>query len=284
MKSLIVNADDFGLAESINRGIIKGYKEGFISSTSLMCGAPAFDDAVACARLCPNLGLGIHLTLVGGVKPVLPAEQVPSLVTEEGIFPDDYILFAKHFYSGRVKQEELAAELQAQIERGLGTGLTFTHLDSHQHLHVLPGLQRLVLQLAKRYGFKAVRVPAEAYGWQGGFSCGAGRMLGKCGLTFWAERFRSRLPQAGIKAPDHFFGMVAGGHLDTKLVSNIIRNLPEGTSEIMTHPGLDAAGLSKKFHWGYHWEQELAAFLAPQNRALLDEQQIKLVNFGALLV
>ena len=94
MKKLIVNADDFGLAESINRGIIKGYKDGFITSTSLMCSAPAFADAVKLARLTPGLGLGIHLTLVGGVKPVLPAAQVSSLVDEQGVFLDNYVLFA----------------------------------------------------------------------------------------------------------------------------------------------------------------------------------------------
>ena len=82
MKSLIVNADDFGLHTEINKGIINGYQEGFITSTSLMCSAPAFEDAVALARQNDGLGIGIHLTLVGSVPSVLPKEKITSLVNE----------------------------------------------------------------------------------------------------------------------------------------------------------------------------------------------------------
>ena len=84
MKKLIVNADDFGLHTLINQGIIKGYREGFITSTSIMPSADAFDEAVTLAQDEPKLGIGIHLTLVGGVKPVLPKEKIASLVDAEG--------------------------------------------------------------------------------------------------------------------------------------------------------------------------------------------------------
>jgi hopanoid biosynthesis associated protein HpnK len=282
VKALIVNADDFGLAESINRGIIKGHREGFITSTSLMCSAPAFKDAVALAQENLRLGVGIHLTLVGGVAPVLPPEQVPTLVDARGVFPENYVLFAKKLYTGGVKLSELKAELTAQISRGLATGLPFTHLDSHQHLHVLPGVSAVVLQLCREFKFKAVRVPGEAYLWNGGFKSGPVRILGKCGLTFCASLFRQQLSAYGLVAPDHFFGMLAGGNLDERLVGNILTGLPDGVSEIMTHPGLDAAGLAQKFTWGYHWEQELQAFLAPANKEKLTANKIQLMNFGDL--
>jgi hopanoid biosynthesis associated protein HpnK len=283
LKKLIVNADDFGLAESINAGIIKGFKEGLITSTSLMCSAPAFADAVKLAEDCPKLGVGIHLTLVGSVAPVLPPEEVPSLVDGQGLFPDNYVSLAKNLYTGKLKISEVRRELSAQIERGLATGLHFTHLDSHQHIHVLPGLQNLTLELARTYGFKAVRIPGEAYTWKGGFDCGLVRMLGKCGLSFCSDLFRLRLKGTGIAAPDHFFGMVAGGHLNQQLVSCILMNLPEGVSEIMTHPGLEAEALSRRFTWGYHWEDELQAFLAVENRTLVEKNDIQLINFGGLL-
>lgn len=282
MKALIVNADDFGLAESINRGIIKGYKDGFITSTSLMCSAPAFKDAVVLAQAHPGLGVGIHLTLVGDVAPVLPPEQVPTLVDDKGVFPENYVLFVKKLYTGGIKLPEVKAELTAQIGRGLATGLHFTHLDSHQHLHVLPGVSSVVLQLCREYKFKAVRIPGEAYLWNGGFDGGLVRTLGKCGLTFCASLFRRQLSAYGLVAPDHFFGMLAGGHLDERLVGNILEALPDGVSEIMTHPGLDAARLARKFTWGYHWEQELQAFLAPANKDKLAANKIQLINFGGL--
>ncbi len=287
MQYLIVNADDFGLHPAINDGIIKGWRDGFITSTSLMCGAPAFEDAVEKVRNLPlagrnGLALGIHLTLVGKVAPVLPAEEVPGLVGEDGLFPASYPRFAFNLYLGKTTLEEVQAELEAQIEKALATGLHFTHLDSHQHLHVLPGMQNLVLRLCRIYGFKAVRVPAEAYGFTGGFDCGPVRTLGKWGLTFLANRFRKKLGKHGILCPDHFFGMAAGGHLDSKLVGNILEQLPEGTSEIMTHPGADSGTLKELFPWGYHWEDELEAFTSAENRTILEERNIRLVNFAGL--
>ena len=100
LKQLIVNADDFGLHTEINKGIIKGHREGFITSTSLMCSAPAFAEAVELAKSCPSLGIGIHLTLVGGVKSMLNQSEVDTLVDAKGCFPDNYVAFAKKFYLG----------------------------------------------------------------------------------------------------------------------------------------------------------------------------------------
>lgn len=89
-EKLIVNADDFGLHPAINAGIIKGCRDGFITSTSLMCSGAAFDDAVLQAKATPALGVGIHLTLVGGGKPLLQARQLRTLVDEDGLLPADY--------------------------------------------------------------------------------------------------------------------------------------------------------------------------------------------------
>ncbi len=86
IKKLIVNADDFGLHTLINQGIIKGYREGFITSASIMPSANAYEEAVALAKDNPKLGIGIHLTLVGGVKSVLPKIKVSGLLDAEGRF------------------------------------------------------------------------------------------------------------------------------------------------------------------------------------------------------
>lgn len=109
MKKLIVNADDFGLHPAINAGIIKGCRDGFITSTSLMCSGAAFDDAVLQAKATPALGVGIHLTLVGGGKPLLQARQLRTLVDEDGLLPADYTVFAKRWYAGRIKKQKLSA-------------------------------------------------------------------------------------------------------------------------------------------------------------------------------
>lgn len=282
LKKLIVNADDFGLHTEINKGIIKGYQEGFITSTSLMCSAPAFDDAVVLARQNPGLGIGIHLTLVGSVPSVLPKEKVSTLVDEKGLFPENYVVFAKKFYTGQVKMVQLELELRAQIEKALATGLHITHVDSHQHTHVLPGMTGLVVKLCKEYKIKNIRIPQEGYFFSGGFAGGLGRKIGRAGLSFCACLASMKAKEAGLNYPNSFFGMLAGGNLNEQLVGNIITALPEGVSEIMTHPGLNKQELDKHFTWNYHWEDELNAFLSGKNKTLLEQQRVALMNFGGL--
>ena len=91
-----------------------------------------------------------------------------------------------------------------------------------------------------------------------------------------------RADSLGLRHPQHFYGMLAGGHLNAQLIANILRQLPEGVSEIMTHPGLDSAALGKAFSWQYHWREELDAYLDAGNKALLKELGIEPVSFAAL--
>ena len=282
MKQLIVNADDFGLHPLINAGIIKGHQEGFITSTSLMPSAPCWQEAVRLAKENPRLGIGVHLTLVGGVPSVLPKEQVSSLLDDDGLFLPDYVAFAKRYYSGAVKKAELEAELRAQLERALSCGVNITHIDSHQHTHVLPGINSLVLKLSNEYNIIRVRIPKEGYLFTGGFQTGVGRLIGRSGLSFCADMAALRADSLGLRYPQHFYGMLAGGHLNAQLIANILRQLPEGVSEIMTHPGLDSAALGKAFSWQYHWREELDAYLDAGNKALLKELGIEPVSFAAL--
>ena len=282
MKQLIVNADDFGLHPLINAGIIKGHQEGFITSTSLMPSAPCWQEAVRLAKENPHLGIGVHLTLVGGVPSVLPKEKVSSLLDDDGLFLPDYVAFAKRYYGGAVKRSELEAELRAQLERALSCGVNITHIDSHQHTHVLPGINSLVLKLSNEYNIIRVRIPKEGYFFTGGFQTGVGRLIGRSGLSFCADMAALRADSLGLRHPQHFYGMLAGGHLNAQLIANILRQLPEGVCEIMTHPGLDSAALGKAFSWQYHWREELDAYLDAGNKALLKELGIEPVSFAAL--
>ena len=116
MKRLIVNADDFGRHELINRAVEQGVTEGCLRSATLMPGGRAFASAVAVAKSHEELGVGIHFTLANGF-PVLPPEEIPSLVTGQGVFYDDYALFVKRFLTGKVRLEEVRAELAASWKR-----------------------------------------------------------------------------------------------------------------------------------------------------------------------
>ena len=281
MRRLIVNADDFGLHAAVNRGILTAHTEGIVSSTSLMAGGAAFDDAVRIARHCPQLGVGVHLTLVGA-RPVLPVAEVSSLLDEAGDFYGSYPLFIKRFLRGKIRLAEVERELAAQIDRVRMAGIQPSHLDSHQHLHVLPGIGGLVLDLARRFSIRAIRIPAEPVAFIGATPATVGRLAGRGGLTMLANLFRQHAAAAGIRTSDHFFGMLAGGQLTEPAILAILRRLPPGDSELMTHPGFADESLADAFRWDYQWDAERQALTAPAVRALLAERQIRLISFREL--
>ncbi len=282
MKKLIINADDFGLHEEINNGIIRCFQEGCLTSTSLMCGAPAFNNAVALLKNNEGLGVGVHLTLVGGVAPVLPVEEVKSLVDENGLFFSDYTVFIKNFYLGKVKKNEIKRELEAQLLKAASTGLKFTHVDSHQHLHVLPGIVPIVISLCCQFDIHAVRLPGESYLEDYGYKTVWSRKVGKFGLTFCSKLAARQFAAAGLLSPTQFFGMIAGGNISVPVVQKFIASLQEGTGEIMTHPGNSQNILEELYSWGYHWEQERDTFVDENIKKEIAVQHISLINFGGL--
>ena len=281
MRRLIVNADDFGLHAAVNRGILTAHTEGIVSSTSLMAGGAAFDDAVRIAKQCPQLGVGVHLTLVGA-SPLLPVAEVSSLLDEAGDFYGSYPLFIKRFLRGKIRLAEVERELAAQIDRIRMAGIQPSHLDSHQHLHVLPGIGGIVLDLARRFSIRAIRIPAEPVAFIGATPATVGRLVGRGGLTMLANLFRQHAAAAGIRTSDHFFGMLAGGQLTEPAILAILRRLPPGDSELMTHPGFADESLADAFRWDYQWDAERQALTAPAVRALLAERQIRLISFREL--
>ncbi len=281
MRRLIVNADDFGLHEAVNRGILAAHTAGIVSSASLMAGGAAFDEAVRLAGECPRLGVGVHLTLVGA-RPILPVAEVSSLVDETGSLFGSYPLFIKRLLRGKICLAEVERELAAQIDRIRMAGIRPSHLDSHQHLHVLPGIGGIVLDLARRFSIRAIRIPAEPVAFIGATPATVGRLAGRGGLTLLANLFRQQAAAAGIRTTDHFYGMLAGGQLTESAILAILRRLPPGDSELMTHPGFADESLADTYRWGYQWEAERQALAAPAVRALLAERQIRLISFREL--
>lgn len=282
MKKLIVNADDFGLHNCVNQAIIKGHLEGCITSTSLMPTGMAFEDAVNLTAHAPTLGVGVHLTLVAE-KPLLDCEKVKSLVDSNGYFSKEYMSFIGKLFLGKIDLREVYLELSAQIERVHQSGINITHIDSHQHLHVLPGIIDIAVDLAKKYGIKAIRIPAEPYCFTGGYKTDIKRFIGKCGLTFLAERTRAIARQNNLMFTQNFFGMLAGGNMSKVYFSNIIDALPAGISEIMIHPGADSEILQRQFGWNYLWESELNAVMEKDIIEKINHNTIDLCSFGALI-
>ena len=148
---LVVHADDFGLAPGINQAIQEGFQAGSITSASILLGGPHAEPAVAWAAGHPQFDYGVHLNLTQG-RPILPAAQVPSLVDREGRFLG-LGRFLARFVTGRVRTHQVRQEWRAQIEAVRRAGVAVSHLDSHQHVHLLPRLfRKTALRIARHEG------------------------------------------------------------------------------------------------------------------------------------
>lgn len=278
MKQIILNADDFGRHTLINRAVEEGVARGILRSATIMPGGAAFDDAAALARRTPALGVGIHLTLVNG-NPVLPPSEIPSLVTEAGGFVDDHTALTVRVLRGSVNLAEVRAELAAQLRRVEAAGIHPTHADSHQHMHVLPGVIDIVLDLCSEAQIPAMRAPRAPL-FAGNFG-GIGQLIGRAGLSVLAHRAAAKARRRGIRTPDHFAGIVAGEAVDTEALTAIASGLREGVTEVMLHPGTSNAVLVRDCLWNHDFEAELAAVCAPAVRDALAAAGAEAVNFEA---
>ena len=279
MKNLIVNADDFGRHEFINRAVERAFNAGCLKSATLMAGGIAFDDAVNLAKKIPNLGVGIHFTLANG-NPVLNPKKIPSLVTEEGIFHDNYVKFLKRYLSGKISLSEVRSELAAQLEKILNTGLTLTHFDSHQHLHHIPGVMEITFKLAAAAGIKAMRV-ANTKLFDGELDS-LGKFFGRLGLGSLAKFTAHVAHKKNFATPENFAGIVAGESVSENFMLNLIENLQDGTTEVMLHPGVDNKILQDFCQWNHDFEEELAAVTSPKVLNALAEKKIAAINFSDL--
>lgn len=130
---LIINADDFGLCSSVNKAIIDVYKAGNLTSTTLMVNMPGTEEAAELSKENPGLGIGLHFCLTEG----RPLTKAFSIVDANGIFLDRSTLIKK-VLNGKVNAEDIQLEFKAQLDKAQELGVSLTHADSHQHIHMLP--------------------------------------------------------------------------------------------------------------------------------------------------
>jgi predicted glycoside hydrolase/deacetylase ChbG (UPF0249 family) len=278
---LVVNADDFGISERINEGILHAHREGIVAATSLMAVGGAFEQAVRSCRTVPSLDVGVHLALVAG-KP-LQADG-SSLVEEDGRFPASHGAFTRRWALGRIRRADVQAEWSAQIERVLNQGIRATHLDSHQHVHALPGLSDLAHALAARYRIPFVRAPVEPLRLNRPLSLhGINRMFGSAILR--ASWTLARLAAAGTPhhRPLHFLGFHDGGRLDRERLRRLLDSLRPGrVYELMCHPGFTPEEADVK-SWQYRHEVELQSLTDPLIRSEIAARGIQLCSFKDLM-
>jgi chitin disaccharide deacetylase len=259
LKHLIPNADDFGYTRDVNEGIIHAHRQGILTATTLMATGRAFDHAVELARQNPSLDVGVHLVLVGadGFPPT-----VARLTTEIAL--------------GRIR---IYDELSKQVRKVLGAGLQPSHLDTHKHTHLLPPVLDAVARIASEFQIPWVRRPFDLPLHGGGVPWHR-QALSK-GLGFARARFHRVLTRHGCRTTDHFAGFQITGHYDAAELARLIRDLPEGVTEFMCHPGFCTEELrATHTRLKESRQRELDALTSAEVRAAIQESGVTLARYG----
>jgi chitin disaccharide deacetylase len=287
VRQLIVNADDFGLTPGVNRAIIEAHGGGIVSSATLMATGAAFGDAVERARAVPTLSVGCHVVLVDGA-PVSAPGAVDTLLAIRSAEPDKFhsrlpSVAARAVFGG-FDPDQLVEEIAAQIRTIQSVGIKLTHLDTHKHTHVLPEILAALLRAARICGVPALRnpfVPAAVGATQ---FAGQPRLWKRYGqvrmLRSFAGQFRDKVRRSGLAAPDGIVGVVETGSLTSSLLRQALTNLPEGTWELVCHPGYDDADLrTARTRLIQSRDQERRLLMSDELRTFLDEQKIRLTSY-----
>ena len=235
----------------MSQGILDAHHSGIVTSTSLMAKGEAFDAAVEMSKGAPRLSVGVHLVLTQGV-PVSPASEIPTLVDPQGRLLWTPREFLRKLATGHISLREVDIELRRQIVRVRQAGIVPSHLDGHKHVHILPGISDLVIRLAQQFAIPSVRCPVEALPpaylpryVRNPQADVFKQYLAARAISRFARRFRSKLAEFGLNSPDYFYGLSQTGFLNVETLTPILRNLPDGTSELMCHPGYPDSPLAK---------------------------------------
>ena len=271
-RRLVVNADDFGDSPGANAAIIAAHRDGIVTSASLMVTGSAFEDAVDLARSFPSLGVGLHLVLIGD-RPCLPPERIPDLVDRAGRFPDNPVTAGLRWWVRPAARDQLRAEVEAQVDRFLKTGLPLDHLNSHLHFHVHPTVFPLVLEAAEAVGVRRVRLPVEPwFSLRVDFTDPGRKITYALIFGLFGRLYRRRLLERGFLILDGVFGLYQTGRLTEAYLERLLGMLPAGRFELYTHPRFDnPAGRA-----------EFEALTSPKIREVIVRRGINLTTFSAL--
>lgn len=285
MRRLIVNADDFGLTQGVNRAIVQGNAAGIVTSATLMANAKASLAATDLAKLQPSLKTGCHVVLIDG-EPL--SINLPTLTNGSSRFRNSLKQFAMAAVHKQIFADEIQRETEAQIRKIQACGVALTHVDSHKHTHMFPEVLRPVLRAAKACGIRAVRNPFEPLrSWPREMVLGTPglwlRSAAVMAFQMFAAAFHRALREEGMVSTDGTVGIAATGLLDQQILLKILKALPEGTWELVCHPGysdpdLQAAGTRLT----QSREVELAALTSAETKEAIARQKIQLISYADL--
>lgn len=236
-KSLIINADDFGISASVNRAVISGWQNGLLTSASLMVTGDAFDEAVALARQNPGMQTGLHLTLMQG-RSAVHHKGFPALTHDDGNFPNDPVFAGMRMFFLKSLRKQLETEIEAQITKFIGTGLPLSHIDGHMNIHMHPTVFDILCRLMPKYNISTFRLTRERFGTE--LAISAERPFGKAVDAFifgkLAARSLPRLKTARIGFADEVKGLLNSGRITEDYLLKALDRMQDGLTEIYLHP------------------------------------------------
>ncbi len=282
-KVLIINADDLCMNDETSRAITESFQSGIVTSTSAFVNFPgAVVNLQRIHKEYPELPIGLHLNLTEG-KPVLSSNEISSLVDKNGNFysPDKIISRLAD-----MKIEEVRKELNAQVKLFLSSGIPLDHINCHHHIAALYTPFHIVMREIALANNVPMRnpVPYSIYKKMNINSGGGGSFAAKKMITYGIFHPFKSIPMmkkvgpaafieqekidslAGVRMPDWFIDAFYENATANDLIS-IISQLPEGTSELMCHPGIPG---------------ELTVLCSPDVRRNLNERKVKLINFKSV--
>ena len=280
---LIINGDDFGHSEAVNRAIIQAHREGVLTSASLMVNERAADQAVELAKQNPGLAIGLHLVLALG-RAALPHSEIPHITDSQGNFTNSSFRAGVQYYFSQVARRELRREMRAQFERFTATGLPFSHVDGHTHLHQHPVVFDELIGLCEEFDVRRVRVvkgemrlslkldrknlPIKLV-WGTVFNL----------LGHWCER---RLRGRGFAQPQKVYGLLQSGEMNEDYLVGLLERIDAASSEIYSHPlAFDADETAKRENPG--GALELQALMSPRVRAAIEKAGFRLATYESLV-
>lgn len=234
---VIFTADDFGASPEVNAGVIRSYREGVLTATSLMVAAPACEAAALAARENPGLDVGLHLVVCKG-RSVLEPERLSGIVDSEGRFVESPVAAGMRYFFSHKVRGRLRDECRAQIERHLELVGYLNHIDGHLNFHVHPVIADIIVELAVEYRVPCIRLPREPV--MTTLSLARDNMARKMveAIIFRAlsKRMDRLMAARGLRSTDCLFGLHQSGNLDERYVLSVIAGLRGGLTEFYFHP------------------------------------------------
>ena len=283
---VIFHGDDFGLTSGVNHGIVDAFKRGLLASTSLMAVGEAAEEAMALALENPGLDIGIHLVLADE-PPLLPPEKLSTLISRHGLLLSRNRIL-RDIIVRKLDFAQVENEWCAQVERALKQNINISHLDSHQFIHLFPGLYNICRNISRRYNIPFIRNTMIEPSLSNAIATpgiGLNRLLQWFGLWGWTRlRTGAGNSHTGTTIPSVGF-LHAGGRMDHTDVLNMLDILARKNEysrvEFILHPGLyDTHTQNKYRHWGYCWENDLNLLVNTDLQKGLAMRNIETTSFG----